>query len=86
MINESKPVKLTDSLVITKRFRSPNEFAAYIENKVSLTKISYMEAVIQYCNEVDIDIESVGPVVNQKLKEKIQAEAIQSNMMRSKGS
>lgn len=76
---------LTDALVITKRFRSPNEFGLYIDEMVSKLKIPYMEAVINYCNEVDIDIESVGPLINQKLREKIQIEAEQANLMKPRG-
>ena len=76
---------LTDALVITKRFRSPNEFSIYIDEMVSRLNIPYMEAVINYCNEMDIDVESIGPLINQKLREKIQVEAEQSNMMKPRG-
>ena len=77
--------ELTDSLVITKRFRSPNEFSLYIENRVLSDKISYMDAVIQYCNEIDIDVESVANLINQSLKDKIQVEAEEQNYMRPRG-
>ena len=76
---------LTDALVITKRFRSSTEFGQYIDEMVSRLKITYMDAVINYCNEVDIDIESVGPLINQKLREKIQMEAEQANMIKPRG-
>lgn len=76
---------LTDVLVITKRFRSPNEFSIYIDEMVNKMSITYMEAVINYCSEVDIDIDAVGPLINQKLKEKIQMEAEQSNLMKPRG-
>lgn len=85
MTDEDDIKDLTDALVITKRFRSPNEFSIYIDEMVSKLKISYMEAIINYCNEVDIDIESVGPLINQKLREKIQVEAEQANMMKPRG-
>lgn len=77
--------EFTDALVITKRFRSPNEFSIYIDEIVSKSKLSYMEAIINYCNEVDIDVDSVGPLINQKLREKIQIEAEQANMMKPRG-
>lgn len=85
MTDEDDIKDLTDALVITKRFRSPNEFGIYIDEMVSRLKITYMEAIINYCNEVDIDIESVGPLINQKLKEKIQVEAELANMMKPRG-
>ncbi|MFZ9611006.1 MAG: late promoter transcription accessory protein [Methylococcales bacterium] len=77
--------QLTDSLVITKRFRSPTEFSLYIDEIVSKFKISYMDAVINYCNEKDIDVDSIGPLVNQKLREKIQMEAENANMIKPRG-
>ena len=76
---------LTDGLVITKRFRSSNEFSLYIEEKVNSDKIGYMDAVIQYCEEIDIDIESIAKLINQSLKDKIQIEAEDQNYMRSRG-
>lgn len=85
MSDENELKDLTDALVITKRFRSPTEFGQYIDEMVSRLKISYMDAVINYCNEVDIDIESVGPLINQKLREKIQVEAEQANMIKPRG-
>lgn len=85
MTEESIPEILTDSLVITKRFRSPNEFSLYIEEKVISDKISYMDAVIQYCNDIDIDVEAVANLINQSLKDKIQNEAEEQNYMRPRG-
>jgi len=80
-----QPVQLTDALVITKRFRSPNEFSIYIDEIVTRTKIGYMEAVISYCDEKDIEIDSIGPLINQKLREKIQMEAEIANMIKPIG-
>jgi hypothetical protein len=76
---------LTDALVITKRFRSPNEFSMYIDEIVTQFKIGYMDAVINYCSEKDIDVDSIGPLIGQKLREKIQMEAEQANMIKPRG-
>lgn len=85
MIENEEAKGLTDAFVITKRFRSPNEFSIYIDEMVVKYKISYMEAVINYCNEIDIDVESIGTLINSKLKEKIQMEAEQANLMKPRG-
>ena len=77
--------QLTDALIITKRFRSPNEFSIYIDEVRLKHDLSYMDAVINYCNEKDIDIDSIGPLINQKLREKIQIEAEQENMIKPRG-
>lgn len=76
--------ELTDSIIITKRFRSPNEFSLYIEEKVQLEKIGYMDAIIQYCNEIDIDVEAIAKLINQPLKDKIQVEAEEQNYLKRK--
>jgi len=76
---------LTDSLIITKKFRSPNEFSLYIESRVAAQDISYMEAIIQYCEEVDIDIESISKLINQSLKDKVQIEAEDGNYFKKRG-
>ena len=77
--------QLTDVLVITKRFRSPTEFSLYIDEIVANLNITYMDAVINYCNEKEIDIDSIGSLINQKLREKIQMEAEQANMIKPRG-
>ena len=77
--------QLTDALVITKRFRSPTEFSLYIDEQVSAFNITYMDAVINYCNEKEIDIDSIGSLINQKLREKIQMEAELANMIKPRG-
>lgn len=77
--------QLTDALIITKRFRSPNEFSIFIDEVRLKHELSYMDAVINYCNEKDIDIDSIGPLINQKLREKIQIEAEQENMIKPRG-
>lgn len=85
MTDQEDVKELTDALIITKRFRSPNEFSIYIDEMVNRMKIPYMEAVINYCNEVDIEVDAIGSLINQKLREKIQMEAEQANMMKPRG-
>lgn len=84
MSNEDVLKTFTDSFIITKKFRSSNEFSLHIEEKVAKEKISYMDAIIAYCNDVDIDVESVANLVNQSLKEKIQIEAEENNFMKKR--
>lgn len=77
--------EINTSFLITKRFRSPTEFSMYIEERVAKEKIGYMDAIIDYCNSNDVDIEGVGSLVVQSLKEKIQLEAEENNMMKPRG-
>ena len=84
-MNEELEYILTDSLIITKKFRSPNEFSLYIEDRVIRESIGYMDAIIQYCSEVDIDVESISKLINQSLKDKVQIEAEDGNYFKKRG-
>ena len=84
-MNEEVQYILTDSLIITKKFRSPNEFSLYIEEKVTKEKVGYMDAIIQYCEEIDIDIESISKLINQSLRDKVQNEAEDQNYFKRRG-
>ena len=44
-------------------------------------KIPYMDAVIKFCEENDIDTATVGPLINKSLKEKIKIEAEKLNLV-----
>ena len=85
MTDELQQYILTDTLIITKKFRSPNEFSLYIEERVAKEKLGYMDAVIQYCGEIDIDVESISKLINQSLKDKIQIEAEEGNYFKKRG-
>ena len=76
---------LTDTLIITKKFRNANEFIIYIETQVLENKSGYMDCIISYCAEADIDIESIGKLITTSLKEKIRCEAEEFNYMKPRG-
>lgn len=77
-------MEITDQFIISKKFNTANEFSLFIEGQVAAKKLSYMEAIISYCEEADIDVESVKSLVNKSLKEKIQCEAEELNYFRRK--
>jgi len=60
------------------------EFSLKIEALVKEKKISYMDAVILYCDSNDIDVSTVNPMINKVLKEKIKSEAISLRMVKEK--
>ena len=57
------------------------KFALIIEGIVKDKRISYLDAVLHYCEDNDIDTASVGPLINKSLKEKIKAEAETLNLV-----
>jgi|TARA_R110000823_G_C15826043_1_gene489779 hypothetical protein len=61
------------------------EFYQTIEGVVKEKKISYMDAVVWYCDENDIDTATVGPLVSKNLKDKISIEAQTLNWLPKTG-
>ena len=57
------------------------KFALTIESIVKEKRISYMDAILKFCEEKDIDPSSVGSLINKSLKEKIQLEAEKLNLI-----
>ena len=53
-------------------FKSSNDFSMHIEQIVRDKKISYMDAVLQYCKENFIEPEDVAKLVNKSLKDKLE--------------
>ena len=74
-----------DQMFITKRFRSSSEFSLYIEERVVKERLGYMDAIIDYCTTNDVEIDNIGSLVTPSLKEKIQLEAEEANMMKPRG-
>ena len=57
------------------------KFALTIEGMVKEKRISYMDAILKFCDENEIDPSSVGSLINKSLKEKIQLEAERLNLI-----
>lgn len=53
-----------------------------IEEIVRDKKISYMEAIIMYADDIDGEIEMVAKLLNRSIKDKLEAEANDLNMMK----
>ena len=60
-------------------------FALEIEEIVKSKKISYMDAVVLYCEDNDIDTGTISSLINKSLKEKIQMEAEKLNLVEKSG-
>ena len=58
------------------------EFSLKIENIVKEKKIPYMDAVIWYCEQNQIDTGTVGNLISKSLKEKIKLEATNLKMLK----
>tara|TARA_B100001245_G_C22873325_1_gene419953 strand:- start:389 stop:595 length:207 start_codon:yes stop_codon:yes gene_type:complete len=56
-----------------------------IEKIVSEKKITYMEAVLLYTEDIDGEIEMVSKLLNKSIKDKIEYEAQELNMLKKTG-
>jgi hypothetical protein len=56
-------------------------FMANIEELVQRTKMTYIDAVIHYCEENKLEPETAGQMVGGKLKQNIQEEAEDLNLI-----
>ncbi len=64
-----------------KQFLTKQKFAKLIEDVVQRLNVSYMDAVINVCNDHDVDLEDVRKFITPIIKDKIQAEAMHLNFL-----
>jgi len=59
------------------------EFSLIIEGVVKDKRpITYMDAILWYCEQNQIEVETVGRLISKALKEKIQLEASKANLIK----
>jgi len=61
---------------------SPLDFSLEIERKVMRDKCTYLEAIVGFCEENEIEMDRVKGLINPTLKEKIKAEAIRLHTLK----
>lgn len=67
-----------EHIILTKK-----RFAKLVEDKVTETKMPYMDAVLAICTERDLDPADIGNLIGPVLKERIEMEAIDLNLIES---
>jgi len=67
---------------LEEKFLCSSRFAQDIERIVSRDKVSYIDAIVYYCEKNNIDIESVPKLVSKPLKEKLKWEAMELNFLK----
>jgi hypothetical protein len=68
--------------VLNDKFLSQSKFSSEIESIVKSDDMTYIEAIVQYCEDHNLDVESVPKLLSKPLKERIKCEAIQLNCLR----
>ena len=64
------------------KFISKEKFAEEIESMVLNTKMTYIDAIVEYCEEKGIEVESASKLISKPLKEKIRCEATELNYLK----
>tara|TARA_A100001011_G_scaffold371550_1_gene429007 strand:- start:3062 stop:3322 length:261 start_codon:yes stop_codon:yes gene_type:complete len=67
---------------IESKFITPTKFSMEIEKIVAEEKINYIDAICQYCEMNDIEVQSVSKLITKPLKERLKYDAIQLNFMK----
>ena len=69
--------------MLFRSFFCPSRFAQEIESLVQTHQgMSYIDAIIHFCEMNNIDIESVPKLISKPLKEKIKYEAMELNFLK----
>jgi hypothetical protein len=61
---------------MTSPFLSSNEFSQQLEMFAIENKLSFIDAIVTYCEKYNLDIEEVAENISSSLKEKLENEAI----------
>jgi len=65
------------------KFFSPAGFAEEIETLVQVNKdMNYIDAIVHFCDQNSIDLESVPKLIPKPLKEKIKYQASELNFLK----
>ena len=63
------------------QIQSSSEFYIKIQELVEETKLSYMDAVLHYCDQNGMEPETAAQLINGKLKAQIREEAEELNFL-----
>ena len=64
---------------LSSKFLCPQKFAQDIESIVKASKINYIDAIVTYCEENNIEVETVSKLISKPLKEKLKHNATELN-------
>jgi len=73
--------KLKDALDL--KFLCPAKFSQIIEELVKTNEeMNYIDAIVHYCEENKIEVDSVAKLISKPLKEKLKCDAINLNFLK----
>jgi hypothetical protein len=72
--------KITKAL--EEKFLCSDKFSQKIETIVRDNKVSYIDAIVQFCEENSVEVETIPKLISKPLKEKLKYEAMQLNFLK----
>mgnify|MGYP001230228180 CR=1 FL=1 len=76
-------MKKTFEEISQEKFISPVQFAEEIEKIIKKNpEFNYIEAIISFCEEKEIEVDLISKLISKPLKEKIKRDAIELNYMK----
>lgn len=73
---------MEDKQHLEDKFMTTVRFSAEVETLVNSDAMTYIDAIIHYCDANEIELESVSKLISKPLKEKLKHEAQQLNFIR----
>jgi len=67
---------------LSKKFMNSAKFAGEIEKLAKQEKINYIDAIVLFCEENSIEIDSITKLISKPLKEKLKCDAQHLNFMK----
>jgi hypothetical protein len=68
---------------IENKFFCPTKFAQQIEELVQINiEMNYIDAIVYFCEQNSVDLESVPKIISKPLKDKIKFEAMELNFLK----
>jgi hypothetical protein len=67
---------------LSSKFLCPQKFAQDIESIVQISKVNYIDAIVLYCEDNNIEIDVVSKLISKPLKEKLKCNAIELNFLK----
>lgn len=62
-------------------FNTANEFSLYIEQVVRSKRMTYMDAILEYCKDNFLEPSDVTSLINKSLKDKLEMDFRDANML-----
>jgi len=82
LTTKQEPMENQVEDLIKEKFLCQAKFAQEIESLVKNNGFNYIDAILTFCEENKIEMESVSKLISKPLKEKLKYDAIQLNFLK----